>query len=236
MIPARMNSKRFPGKAIAKICGKPMIWWVYNQAKKVKCFDAIYVVTSDLEIKNECENYYIPCVCNNTNETTAAQKIALEAGNIVGDIYINIQGDEPLINPNAIQQLIDAMISDEDLKYVGLKSEIDTVEEFNDINVVKVVTDKDGYALYFSRSPIPYTYKKGNSFRVLGIYGYRKEVLDIFRIMPKSNLEDLEKGIEMLRIMENGEKIKLLETNYHTIGVDLPEHVDLVEKIIKEGK
>lgn len=128
------------------------------------------------------------------------------------------------------------MISDEDLKYVGLKSEIDTVEEFNDINVVKVVTDKDGYALYFSRSPIPYTYKKGNSFRVLGIYGYRKEVLDIFRIMPKSNLEDLEKGIEMLRIMENGEKIKLLETNYHTIGVDLPEHVDLVEKIIKEGK
>lgn len=237
MIPCRMNSSRFPGKAIASILDKPMIYWVYNQAKKVAELDEIYVATSDLEIKECCLKYNIPCICNKTNETTAAQKIAIEAENLDGDIYINIQGDEPLIDPNCIKQIITAMKTDSTLEYVGLKSHIESEEEFNDQNVVKVVTDSNGFAMYFSRSPIPFNYNRNNAFRVMGLYGYRKNILKKFKDLEKSPLEKLEKGIEMLRVMEAGYKIKLLDTSYNSIGVDLKSHIKIVEDImIKSDK
>ena len=120
MIPSRMNSTRFPGKALALILGKP-----------------IFVATSDKEIEECCNKYNITCICNETNETTAAQKIAIESDNLDGDIYINIQGDEPLIDPGAIESIIDVMLNDESLEYVGLKSKITNEEEFYDRNVVK---------------------------------------------------------------------------------------------------
>lgn len=237
MIPCRMNSSRFYGKALANILDKPMIYWVYNQAKKVDELDEIYVVTSDLEIENCCLKYSIPCICKKTNETTAAQKIAIEAENLDGDIYINIQGDEPLIESSCIKQIITAMTTDSTLDYVGLKSHIKSQGEFNDPNVVKVVTDLNGFAMYFSRSPIPFNYNHNNAFRVMGLYGYRKNFLKNFKDLEKSTLEKLEQGIEMLRIMEAGYKIKLLDTSYNSIGVDLPSHIKVVEDImIKSGK
>lgn len=237
MIPCRMNSSRFYGKALANILDKPMIYWVYNQAKKVDGLDEIYVATSDLEIKNCCLKYNIPCICKKTNETTAAEKIAIEAENLDGDIYINIQGDEPLIEPSCIKQIITAMTTDSTLDYVGLKSHIKSKEEFNDQNVVKVVTDLNGFAMYFSRSPIPFNYEYNNAFRVMGLYGYRKNFLKNFKDLEKSTLEKLEQGIEMLRVMEAGYKIKLLDTSYNSIGVDLPSHIKVVEDMmIKSGK
>ncbi len=237
MIPSRMASSRFPGKALVLILNKPMIYWVYKQARKVKELDEIYVVTSDQEIKDCCDKYEIPCICNLTNETTAAQKIAIESQLLDGDIYINIQGDEPLIEPMAIKQIIDAFVNDENLEYVGLKSKISTKEEFLDSNVVKVVTDINNYAMYFSRSPIPYKYNTNNAYRVMGIYGYTKEFLKNFLNGTKGNLEIAECGIEMLRVMEKGFKIKLLETQYKSIGVDLKEHIKKVEDImINSGK
>ena len=230
MIPCRMNSSRFKGKAITPILDKPMIFWVYNQAKKVKELDEIYVVTSDIEIQECCNKYNIPCICRKTNETTAAQKIAMESEFLDGDIIINIQGDEPLIEPNAIRMIVNAMIIDSNLDYVGLKSKIKTKKEFKDPNVVKVVTDNFGYAMYFSRSPIPYNYDSDNAFRVMGLYGYRSCFLKHFLDSAKSTLEKLEQGIEMLRLMEQGYKIKLLDTDYTSIGVDLKEHIEIVEK------
>lgn len=235
MIPSRMNSTRFPGKALALILGKPMIYWVYKSASKVKKLDEIFVATSDKEIEECCNKYNIPCICNKTNETTAAQKIAIESDNLDGDIYINIQGDEPLIDPGAIESIIDVMLNDESLEYVGLKSKITNEEEFYDRNVVKVVTDNDNFAMYFSRSPIPYEFEYGKAYRVMGLYGYTKEFLQNFKNSVKSDLEKLEHGIEMLRVMEKGHKIKLIDTNYKSIGVDLKEHIKEVEKIMLEN-
>ena len=235
MIPSRMNSTRFPGKALALILGKPMIYWVYKSASKVKKLDEIFVATSDKEIEECCNKYNIPCICNETNETTAAQKIAIESDNLDGDIYINIQGDEPLIDPGAIESIIDVMLNDESLEYVGLKSKITNEEEFYDRNVVKVVTDNNNFAMYFSRSPIPYEYEYGKAYRVMGLYGYTKEFLQNFKNSEKSDLEELEHGIEMLRVMEKGYKIKLIDTNYKSIGVDLKEHIKEVEKIMLEN-
>ena len=235
MIPSRMNSTRFPGKALALILGKPMIYWVYKSASKVKKLDEIFVATSDKEIEECCNKYNIPCICNETNETTAAQKIAIESDNLDGDIYINIQGDEPLIDPGAIESIIDVMLNDESLEYVGLKSKITNEEEFYDRNVVKVVTDNDNFAMYFSRSPIPYEFENGKAYRVMGLYGYTKEFLQNFKNSEKSDLEKLEHGIEMLRVMEKGHKIKLIDTNYKSIGVDLKEHIKEVEKIMLEN-
>lgn len=236
MIPARMNSSRFKGKAIYPILSKPMIYWVYKQARKVEELDEIYVVTSDIEIKECCKKYDIPCICNETYETTAAQKIAIESQNLDADIIINIQGDEPLVNPNAIKQIIVAMKEDNSLNYVGLKSKIKTEKEFNDPNVVKVVTDNLGFALYFSRSPIPYKYDVYCAFRVMGLYGYRKDFLNNFLENEKGKLENLELGIEMLRVMALGHKMKLLDTNYYSIGVDLKEHIKIVEDIMINSK
>ena len=235
MIPSRMNSTRFPGKALALILGKPMIYWVYKSASKVKKLDEIFVATSDKEIEECCNKYNIPCICNKTNETTAAQKIAIESDNLDGDIYINIQGDEPLIDPGAIESIIDVMLNDESLEYVGLKSKITNEEEFYDRNVVKVVTDNDNFAMYFSRSPIPYEFEYGKAYRVMGLYGYTKEFLQNFKNSEKSDLEKLEHGIEMLRVMEKGHKIKLIDINYKSIGVDLKEHIKEVEKIMLEN-
>lgn len=234
LIPARMSSSRFPGKPIANICGKPMIYWVYKQAEKVKEIEKIYVVTEDDIIAEKCKQEKIPCLVEKAITTTAAERLSYIARGLEGDIFLNIQGDEPLIDPRAIKQVIDAMSEDNEVYYLGLRSKIETEEEFRDRNVVKVVVDANQYAMYFSRTPIPYTYNFENAFRVLGLYGYRADFLKKFANFPRSNLEKLECGIEMLRVMERGYKIKLIQTEYNTIGVDLPEHIPLIEKRLKE--
>jgi 3-deoxy-manno-octulosonate cytidylyltransferase (CMP-KDO synthetase) len=233
LIPARMGSSRFPGKPIADICGKPMIYWVYKQATKVKQIDEIYVVTGDEIIAEKCKEFGIPCWIERQETSTAAEKLSYVARKMNGDIYLNIQGDEPLIQPEAIQQVIDVMIASKDIYYLGLRSRIKTEEEFKDRNVVKAVVDINSYAMYFSRSPIPYTYDIGNAFRVLGLYGYRADFLKKFADFTRSKLESLECGVEMLRVMERRYKIKLVETEFDTIGVDLPEHIPFIEERLK---
>ncbi len=235
LIPARMASSRFPGKPIANICGKPMVYWVFKQAEKVKELDEIYVVTEDDVIAEKCKDVGIPFWIEKEETSTAAEKLSYTARRMNGDIYLNIQGDEPLIDPNAIKQVINAMLKDEEVYYLGLRSKIKTEEEFYNRNVVKAVVDDNEYAMYFSRSPIPSTYDENNAFRVLGLYGYRADFLKKFVDFTRSKLESLECGVEMLRVMERGYKIKLIETEYNTIGVDLPEHIPLIEKRLKEN-
>lgn len=233
LIPARMNSSRFPGKPIADICGKPMVYWVYKQAEKVKRLDEIYVVTEDDIIAEKCKEVGVPYWLEKVEATVAAEKLSYTARRMDGDIYLNIQGDEPLIEPKAIQQVIDGMLDDKNVYYLGLRSKIMNEEEFVNRNVVKAVVDETGYAMYFSRSPVPFTYDPENAYRVLGLYGYRADFLKKFADFSKSKLENLERGVEMLRVMERGHRIKLLETEYSTIGVDLPEHIPLVEEKLK---
>lgn len=235
LIPARMSSSRFPGKPIANICGKPMVYWVYKQAEKVKALDEIYVVTEDDIIANKCKEVGVPYWIEKEHTTTAAEKLSYTARKMDADIYLNIQGDEPLIDPKAIMQVIDNMLADETVYYLGLRSKIETEAEFVNRNVVKTVVDEFGYAMYFSRSPIPSEYNPETAFRVLGLYGYSADFLKKFADFPRSTLEQMESGVEMLRVMEKGYKIKLIETDYCTIGVDLPEHIALVEERMKNN-
>ena len=190
---------------------------------------------ADKKIKDTCIIYNIPCILHNEeNVDTAAQGIACEVDNLNGDIYLNIQGDEPLLDPNALVQIIDEMIINKEEYYVGLYSLIETEEEFKSRNTVKTVLDDNDYALYFSRSCIPEKFEYGNAYRVMGLYGYRPWILKEFTNIYRTKLESLESGIEMIRMLQKGYKIKFLKTNYRSIGVDLPEHIEEVEKVMKK--
>ncbi len=230
LIPARMGSSRFPGKPLVNINDYPMIYWVYNQARQCDLLEELYIVTPDKEIKERCVELDIPYLFDTRQGNTAAQKLSYEANKLDGTIYLNIQGDEPLLDPKALNQIVNEMVNNPDEYYVGLYSLIKTEEEFRNRNVVKTVLDKDGYAMYFSRSPIPEIYEYGKALRVMGLYGYRDWFLKKYSEINNTELEKLESGIEMIRMLENGYKIKFLETDYETVGVDLPEHISLVEK------
>lgn len=234
LIPARMESSRFPGKPLCLINNKPMIYWVYKNAKKVKRIDELYVVTPNKEINEICQKLEIPCLYDKKQGNTAAQKLSFALNELEGDIFLNIQGDEPLLNPLALEQIISEMEKNKEAYYIGLISKIKTKDDHENRNIVKAVINKNNEALYFSRSPIPSKFEYGKCFRVLGLYGYRRWFLEKFKEIDKSTLENLESGVEMLRMLEEGYKIKLLHTEYETIGVDLKEHIPLVEKELKK--
>ena len=231
VIPARYKSSRFPGKPLADICGRPMIWWVYQQAQKVPELSDLLVATDDERIEAACHEYNLNCMMTSDRHKTGADRIAEVAKRTCGDIYLNIQGDEPLINPEVISKIINCKLTSNEA-YVGLRSTIDDVKAIDDPNTVKAVTDLAGYALYFSRSPIPYSKNINCVYRCMGLYAYDRQMLINFQAWGQSALEIAENGIEMLRAMEHGVKIKLFDTNWHSIGVDLPEHIPMVEAII----
>jgi len=232
VIPARYKSSRFPGKPLANICGKPMIYWVYEQAKKVKEIDELYVATDDERIQLVCEEYGLNYMMTSNMHRTGADRVAEVAQRTEGDIYLNIQGDEPLIEPEVISEIIKLKMSCND-SYIGLKSSIDDVDSIENPNTVKAVTDLDGYALYFSRSPIPFSKDISAVYRCMGLYAYERNMLLAFQKWGQSKLEIAENGVEMLRAMEHGVKVKLFDTEWHSIGVDLPEHIAMVEEIMK---
>ena len=227
VIPARYQSSRFPGKPLANICGKPMIWWVYQQCLKVNKLDKIYIATDDERIKKTCEKFSMNVIMTSSDHQTGSDR--------VGEVAAKIEGDEPLIDPREIEEVID-IFEDESVEFGSLRIEITDPEEIAAYSTVKVVVDRNSDALYFSRNVIPSNKKDGpiaRVFRHVGIYAYKKEFLLKFVSMPQTELE-LGEGIEPLRAMENGYKIRVRETKYTSIGVDYPEHIKLVEDIIKK--
>ena len=239
VIPARYKSSRFPGKPLTDICGRPMIYWVYQQAKKVKEFYEVYVATDDERIREICEAHDMKVIMTSDQHQTGSDRVAEVAQKVEGDLFDNVQGDEPVIDPEMIRQVISLFTEDESVYFGSLKKEITDPEEIRASSTVKVVTDDNGDAMYFSRSVIPSNLKDGRLarvFRHVGIYAYKKEFLLKFAAMEQTELE-LGEGIEPLRAMQRGYKIRLKETEYTSIGVDLPEHVAQVEKIIgRENK
>lgn len=237
VIPARFKSSRFPGKPLADICGRPMIWWVYEQCKKVSEFDKIYVATDDLRIEAICHQYHMNVVMTSTEHPTGSDRVGEVARKVSGDLFINVQGDEPLIEPEMIRQVI--KIFDDPMVYFGtLKKEITDVDQIRATSTVKVVTDINGDALYFSRSVIPSNLKDGNrakTYRHVGIYAYTRDFLMKFISLSQPEIE-LGEAIEPLRAMYNGYKIRVAETEYESIGVDLPEHINAVIKKLEEQK
>lgn len=236
-IPARFGSTRLNGKPLADIGGKPMVQWVYEQAKKARLIDDVTVATDDERILKAVESFGGRAVLTSSAHRSGTDRIAEAAEKTTADIIVNMQGDEPLIEPELIDRAVAPMLEDPNLLVCTLKTEITEEEEYYNPNAVKVVTDKDGYALYFSRSPIPYgkgSFLKLRSrpYKHIGLYVYRRDFLLKFPKLEPTPLEETE-SLEQLRALENGYRIKVVETKYNPISVDTPEDLERVRRLIK---
>ena len=232
IIPARYSSTRLEGKPLKMIEGHTMIEWVYKRAKKSN-LDSLIVATDDERIYNEVINFGGQAIMTSKNHTNGTSRIAEVCEKMTEyDTIINIQGDEPLIEYEMINSLIETFKENKDLKMATLKNK----EEIKNPNNVKVVCDKNDYAIYFSRSVIPYPRKNGNIsyFKHIGIYGYKRDFVIEYSKMLATPLEEIE-SLEQLRVLENGYKIKVLETTHSLIGVDTQENLEQVINYIKEN-
>lgn len=234
IIPSRYSSSRFPGKPLAKICGKPMVQWVYERVASVKEIESVYVATDDMRIYNAVKGFGGKATM--TGECSCGTDRVYQAcKNIEGDIILNVQGDEPLVKPEMIRDLI-AAFQDPEVQMATLKKKIANIEELENPNVVKVITDQFGDALYFSRFAIPYDRENKtpiDRYKHIGIYGYKKSFLEKFVTLPQTKLEKTE-CLEQLRALENGYKIRVKETLLQSIGVDQPSDIAEVEKLMKK--
>lgn len=237
VIPSRYASTRLEGKPLKDICGHTMIEWVYKRSKMSK-LDDVVVATDDERIFNEVKKFGGNVVMTRKDHENGTSRIAEVCANYGEyDVIVNIQGDEPLIEPEMINSIIDSFKNDNTISMSTLKYKIDTMEEVENPNYVKVITDKNGYALYFSRSVIPYPRKMDmkNYYKHVGIYGYKRNFVIEYANMESTELEKSE-SLEQLRALENGYKIKVMETPYKIIGVDTAEELEKVrEYIIKNN-
>jgi len=234
VIPARYGSTRFEGKPLADIWGKPMIQYVYERAQRASILDDVIVATDDLRIKEAVERFGGKAAMTSPKHPTGTDR----SGEVVKDLdvntVINIQGDEPLIDPKLIDEVGQPLLENPQIEMATLAHEITTKEKHMDPNVVKVVIDAQGFALYFSRSLIPYPRKTENlhAYEHIGIYAYRKNFLLDFIQLPPTPLEKTE-SLEQLRALENGYKIKVIITKKYTgLSVDTREDLAEVKAIV----
>jgi 3-deoxy-manno-octulosonate cytidylyltransferase (CMP-KDO synthetase) len=252
VIPARYESTRFPGKALALIAGRPMIEHVYERAARARGITRVLVATDDDRIARAVERFGGEAVMTSAAHTTGTDRLAEVAARIECDVIVNVQGDEPLVEPTMIEQAIAPFRDDPELLMTSLRARIVDAAELADPNVVKVVVDRHDFALYFSRAPIPFTretYAVGPHFsaagsgptevgpycngpwRHVGLYGYRRRFLPAFAALPPSPLEQTER-LEQLRALEHGVRIKVLETPHFSIGVDTPADLAKVDALL----
>lgn len=234
VIPARYGSSRFEGKVLADIKGKPMIQWVWERAVKAKILDEVIVACDDKRIEEAVKSFGGKAVFTSKEHTCGTDRICEVVNPLEVKVVVNIQADEPLLDPVMIENVARALLDNPALNVATLMKKIDEHREVADPNVVKVLTDKNGLALYFSRSIIPYAADKSVRavyYKHIGLYAYTKDFLFIFKNLPESYLEKMEK-LEQLRVLEAGFKIKVIETKVSTIGVDNLEDLEKVKKII----
>lgn len=232
VIPARYGSSRFEGKVLADILGRPMIQHVWEGAKKAKILDALVVACDDERIYKAVTDFGGKAIMTARAHTSGTERILEVVADMDVKVVVNIQGDEPLIQPSMIDEVARALLDDPALVVSTLMKRIGNPEEITDPNVVKVVCDKKGCALYFSRSGIPFVRDAAGQIEVphhkhIGLYAYTKDFLFVYKNLLPSRLEKLEK-LEQLRILENGYPIKVLETKCETLGVDTPQDLDKV--------
>ena len=239
IIPSRYYSTRFKGKPLIDIAGKPMIQRVYEAVQQAELIDRVIVATDDKRILEAVAHFGGEAELTSPHHLSGTDRIAEVADRLGGDIIINLQGDEPLMEPGLVDEAAGLVKDNTEVYMASAHSPITEIEDLMNPNVVKVVTDCNGYALYFSRSPIPYCSAEGEhkhnplGFKHIGLYVYRREFLMKFVALGPSPLEKLER-LEQLRALENGYRIKLLSTEYDSIGVDTPADVAQVVKKIKE--
>ena len=239
VIPARWDSTRLPGKSLINIRGKPLIQWVVEGARKAKRLDRLLVATDDRRIRNVVNDLGVEAVMTREDHPSGTDRVAEAIAGIEAEVIINIQGDEPLIDPDLIDRLAEAMLSGRQWDMATAAARIDNEQDLNNPSVVKVVYGEKRRALYFSRSVIPFVRDqhaigKGTVYwRHLGIYAYTRPFLERLVNTPPCFLEKVEK-LEQLRALHIGGRIAVLETRDAGIGVDTPEDVKYVEGILRE--
>lgn len=230
IIPVRFGSRRFPGKPLALIHGKPMIQWVYEKAREARCLENLVIATDDSRIFDAGRSFGADVRMSSTDHRSGTERAAEIAAEIDCPIFINIQGDEPLLHGSMVDDLVEAL-QESGIPMATLAVANKDLSRHADRNLVKVVKDCHHFALYFSRAPIPH----GTTdffWQHIGIYGYQKDFLSRFSSLPVTPLETSEK-LEQMRALENGFRIKIVETVFSTLSVDTPEDIIKVENIMK---
>jgi len=249
IIPARYGSTRFPGKSLALINGRPMVQWVHERAKRAKLVDRVIIATDDERILNAVSAFGGEALMTSADHPTGTDRIAEVAQNLTCDLIVNIQGDEPLIHPDMIDEAITPLLKDASIPMGTVCNTLRDRDEAFDPNVVKVVFDGQGFALYFSRAPIPWdreAWKIPDAFthgsvattlhKHIGLYVYRREFLLRFASMRPTHLETIEK-LEQLRALENGHKIMVVVSSHESFGVDIPEDLSkILKRLHKTGE
>ncbi len=239
VIPARYGSTRFEGKVIKDLCGKPVIQHVYERAKKARLLDDLIIAADDDRILQVVQKFGGKAVFTSKSHSTGTDRLTEVVNQIDVRIVVNIQGDEPLINPLLIDDLVRTMQDDPTIVMATAVKKSKSVEEFKSPDVVKAIIDQNRWALYFSRQPIPSFLKldadKNFFYKHIGIYAYNKDFLFTFKKLPKSYLEKNER-LEQLRALESGYRIKVVETHFETVGVDTPDDLELAKAILEKGK
>ena len=234
VIPARYASTRLPGKPLLDLGGKPMVVRVAERARRSGA-EEVWVATDHLAVRDAAEANEIAALMTRSDHSTGTDRLAevVERLGWHGEtIVVNVQGDEPMIPPEVIDRLAQAFADDKDLKMATLKTLMGE-EDYNNPNAVKVVTDQNGYALYFSRSLLPYPRNRKADFKVykhVGIYAYRRSFLLSYAAYEPTPLEQIE-GLEQLRVLENGQRIKVLESKFQGIGIDTQEDLDAINAL-----
>jgi 3-deoxy-manno-octulosonate cytidylyltransferase (CMP-KDO synthetase) len=231
VIPARFASVRFPGKALATLAGKPMIQHVYERASQARYLTDVVIATDDERIERAARSFRAPVRMTRADHLSGTDRVAEAASGDTAEIVVNIQGDEPLIDPAAIDAATLALLDDVNAPMATLKKRIENPAEIDNPNVVKVVTALDGDAIYFSRWPVPFD--RGQNavrYKHIGLYVYRRDFLLAYSQLPVGPLEIAER-LEQLRALENGYRIRVMETDYESLGVDTPEDLAMVGKL-----
>ena len=236
VIPARFASTRFEGKVLADICGKPMLQHVWERAKQAALLDDLIIACDDERVVRAAQKFGAKAVMTAKAHPTGTDRIAEVVNPLDVKIVINIQADEPLVHPSMINSVARALLDDRTACTATVIKKIDDTLKLGDPNVVKVVVDKNNFAIYFSRSTIPFhdprsEVKDPAYFKHVGLYGYTKDFLFTYKTLPLSNLEKTER-LEQLRILEAGFRIKVVETKFETISVDTPEDLEKVKAYI----
>jgi len=237
IIPARWKASRFEGKILAMIAGKPLIQHVWERAKESHILEDLIIATDSERVIKAAEMFGGKAVFTSKDQPSGTDRIAEVVNPVDVEVIVNIQGDEPLIHYSMIDNLAQTLLEDKSIPMATIIKKITDKAELENPNVVKTVIDKDGYALYFSRFPIPYVREDGSPvfYKHIGIYAYTKDFLFTYTNLPKSPLEEAEK-LEQLRALENGYRIKTVETDFDTVGVDTPEDLKKAEEAIGRSK
>ena len=238
IIPARLNSTRLPKKLLINVAGKPVLQWTWEAVRRSRVLDEIIIAADSREIMDAAKRFGAQTMLTSPVHNSGTERVREGALKIKPDIAVNIQADEPLINAQIIDSLALFMLDNPDAEVATVIKKISIREEAANPDVVKVVVDKDGFALYFSRLPIPFVRGKKNSqgvfYKHLGVYAYRLSFLEEFGSLPKSYLEDAEK-LEQLRFLYAGKKIKTIITEVETVGIDTDEDIKKFENILNSA-